>query len=355
MGAHPNGCSNVETEDGLISLSEFISSDMTSTLSEDTAQKYGELPFLFKVLAAERPLSIQVHPNRQDAEIGYEQEEKRGTPISALCRNYKDSNHKPELIYALTPFKAMNGFRCLDEISTMLSIIDSVIVNDILKKSSKQTEPAFIKSVFIGLLSLESEDRIAAIASLTSYARAHSTLPPFDLIKNLVAEYPDDIGVFSPLLLNVIDLEPGEVMYLDARTPHAYVRGTGLEIMANSDNVLRAGLTEKHIDIEELVKCTDFVSKNLNTLTLQPISKSGERIYPTPALDFKFSILDSSESRVVNVTSAEILLALDDKMMLTKGEYSTITVEKGKSVFIPYYTSNYTVSSAGRVARATSS
>ncbi|WP_428794053.1 mannose-6-phosphate isomerase, class I [Vibrio nomapromontoriensis] len=355
MGAHPNGCSKVKTEDGTVFLSDFISDDATNILSPETEQTYGELPFLFKVLAAEHPLSIQVHPNKRDAEIGFKKEEKADIPLTAAYRNYKDSNHKPELIYALTPFKAMNGFRRLDEISSLLSLIDSVVVNGLLKKCSGGTESAFLKSVFTGLLSLEGKDRVAAITSLTKYAKAHSTLSPFDLITKLVAQYPSDIGIFSPLLLNVITLEPGEAMYLDARTPHAYIGGTGLEIMASSDNVLRAGLTSKYIDIEELVKCTDFVSKNLNTLILQPTFKHGEMVYPVPVLDFKFSILLTSENREIHVASAEILLALDHDMIITKGEESAITITKGSSVFIPAYVNRYTVSSVGRIARATSS
>ncbi len=352
MGAHPNGCSKIVENGEEQLLSEFINLDKSGILTLGTDTQFGELPYLFKVLAAESALSIQVHPSKEQAEIGFQKEEQAGIPRTAGHRNYKDPNHKPELVYALTSYQAMNGFR---EIADVVALFDKASVQaiqsivDTFKASIDETG---LEVFFSALLSLEGEVKEAAVAELLAFAKAHKNDPLFSLILELSELYPGDIGLFAPLMLNVITLQPREAMYLDACTPHAYLKGTGLEIMANSDNVLRAGLTPKFIDVEELVKCTIFKEKQASTLLANPIDQDGGLFYPVPVDDFKFAVFEDIIGLTLRTDSAEILLALDAEVTLTHLSGEEVTFNKGESVFIPAYTGKYQITSKGRVARA---
>lgn len=191
-----------------------------------------------------------------------------------------------------------------------------------------------------------------ALDQLLTYAWAHQDQTEFALIIELSHQYPNDIGLFCVLLLNLITLKPGEAMYLNANTPHAYVKGTGLEIMANSDNVLRAGLTPKHIDVAELVACTEFNPIPFNRLLLAP-SKLGQcDSYAIPVSDFSFNIFHCPKQEKVTTSGAEILMAIDNDLTLMSQNGEHVTLTKGQSVFIPAYIGHYELSSEGRVARA---
>ncbi|BCN26512.1 mannose-6-phosphate isomerase, class I [Vibrio alfacsensis] len=351
MGAHCNGCSTVMLNGEETKLSTLINQDMSAILSEPIATRFGELPYLFKILAAENALSIQVHPNKQQAEAGFAREEQSSIPLTAANRNYKDPNHKPELVYALTQYKAMNGFRPISEIISFFSEMAIPELQGLVDDLIAEQTPTGLAHFFSGLLSLEGEQKEMALTVLLAQARI-TDLPLFNLILELEKQYPDDIGLFGPLLLNVITLEPGQAMYLDAETPHAYIHGTGLEIMANSDNVLRAGLTPKYMDVEELVACTRFNEMPFDRLLLEPNVNNGMLEYPIPVDDFKFAIIPKSDKRDLEVLTAEILLPLDSTLVLTHENGETCIVEKGQSVFIPAYSKRYTLDCQGRVARA---
>ncbi|ROV58414.1 mannose-6-phosphate isomerase, class I [Vibrio ponticus] len=351
MGAHPNGCSMVESQGTTTKLSELIGSDMNAFLSEKVAKRFGELPYLFKILAAEKALSIQVHPNKQQAEAGFAREEQQGIELSAANRNYKDPNHKPELVYALTSYQAMNGFRATEEIIANFTRLDIPELATLLAGLVENQTAQGLSDFFSGLLSLQGENKDKALTALLTYAN-NSQDPLMALIVELETQYPGDIGLFVPLTLNIITLEPGQAMFLDAETPHAYIKGTGLEIMANSDNVLRAGLTPKYMDIEELVACTIFEEKPFDTLLLEPNVNDEVLEYPIPVEDFKFAIIPSSTARTIEIDSAEILLPLDGTMTLTHSNGQSCVIEKGQSVFIPAYAEHYTLECQGRVARA---
>uniref|UniRef100_UPI002AA0D38C mannose-6-phosphate isomerase, class I n=2 Tax=Morganellaceae TaxID=1903414 RepID=UPI002AA0D38C len=165
-------------------------------------------------------------------------------------RNYKDDNHKPELIYALTPFKAMNAFRPIDEIVELFSFIAAAHPEIQLFVQAPSEER--LKKLFAQILNLTGEQKDLAIGVLKAALNSKQG-EPWNSIKQMVNLYPEDNGLFTPLMLNIVELQPGDAMFLAARTPHAYLEGVGLEVMANSDNVLRAGLTSKHIDVKELV------------------------------------------------------------------------------------------------------
>ncbi|EMY6610433.1 mannose-6-phosphate isomerase, class I [Vibrio parahaemolyticus] len=351
MGAHTNGCSMVTVNGEETKLSSLIASDMNAFLSKEVATRFGELPYLFKVLAAEKALSIQVHPNKSQAEQGFSKEEKKDIPLNAKNRNYKDPNHKPELVYALTDYQAMNGFRPISEIIKNFSSLAIPELNRLLAYLVKNQNSEGLKTFFAGLLSLEGEQKEMALTMLLLKARITDS-EIFNVILELETQYPDDIGLFSPLILNVITLLPGEAMFLSAETPHAYLKGTGLEIMANSDNVLRAGLTPKYIDVNELISCTRFEEKPFSTLLLEPDEKNEILEYPIPVDDFNFAIIPRSNQRELDVQTAEILLPLDSDLLLTHKSGETCRVKMGESVFIPAYAEHYTMNSEGRVARA---
>nr|WP_099611142.1 mannose-6-phosphate isomerase, class I [Vibrio fujianensis] len=351
MGAHPNGCSTVNIHGQATKLSTLIAQDMDAFLGTEVATRFKELPYLFKILAAEKALSIQVHPNKQQAEQGFALEQQQAIPLSAAHRNYKDPNHKPELVYALTEYQAMNGFRSINEIIGHFSQLAIFELQPLLDELIAHQTPQGLAAFFSGLLSLEGQQKENALTALLVKARELNS-PLFSLIATLEKQYPNDIGLFAPLLFNVITLQPGQAMFLDAETPHAYLQGTGLEIMANSDNVLRAGLTPKYIDVQELIACTRFTEKPSDSLLLDPIERDGILEYPVPVNDFKFAIITASNHNAFDVQSAEILLPLETTLVLTHANGETCVVEKGRSVFIPAYAKHYTMSCTGRVARA---
>ncbi len=351
MGAHPNGCSGIAINGKIVQLSDFIAQNPNLILGEYTARQFGELPYLFKILAAEKALSIQVHPNKQQAERGFAQEEQLGIALTAAQRNYKDPNHKPELVYALTEYQAMNGFRANQEILNYFIELSIDEIQPLVNVFQSNPTEQGLRDFFSGLLSLQGEAKNRALEALMAQAK-QIDLPLFQLIVELENQYPNDIGLFAPLMLNVITLQPGEAMFLDAETPHAYLHGTGLEIMANSDNVLRAGLTPKYMDIDELVECTQFKHKPLEQLRLKPEVIEGCEQYPIPVADFKFAIIPPTTQQTIGVKSAEVVLPLDSSMILRHANGEQCLVRKGQSVFIPAYAEQYTIECNGRVARA---
>lgn len=351
MGAHPGGCSKVMDGENKISLAQLIAQDKPHFLSLKSSEQFDDLPFLFKVLAAANALSIQVHPSRAEAKIGFERENQLGIPLNAANRNYKDPNHKPELVYALTQYDALNGFREYADIIANFETSKIEAIAALLDAfKANQTEDG-LQRFFVAILSLQGEDKAKALSQLIDYAQRHQHQRLPALLIELAQQYPGDIGLFAPLMLHYITLQPGQAMYLDARTPHAYLKGTGLEVMASSDNVLRAGLTPKHIDIEELAKCTSFAAKPEATLLVEPFEEQGEFNYPIPVDDFKFSIYPTPQSTPVNVASAEIIFAIDEDTTLEHNNGQQITIKKGQSVFIPAAANHYSLTSRGRVAR----
>ncbi|WP_019614921.1 mannose-6-phosphate isomerase, class I [Psychromonas ossibalaenae] len=352
MGAHANGCSLLSTGEGVIKLSDFIAQDPHLILGKKTADEFGQLPYLFKVLAAEKALSVQVHPNKQQAQAGFAKENKLAVPHNAFNRNYKDANHKPEVVFALTEYLAMNGFRDMQQIVEYFQPINILEIKPLLQAFSADFTAGGLQDFFQAMLLLEGGRKTRAVQALMVYAQDNLHQPLFSLIAELGRQYPGDIGLFSPLMMNVLTLQPGEAMFLDACTPHAYIKGTGLEIMANSDNVLRAGLTPKYIDVPELLANTIFCSKAAEDLLLKPQADAGWQNYVVPVSDFKLSIADNVEDLCVKVNSAEIIFAVDAPVRLSHRDENTITINKGESLFIPAYAGDYQVSSSGQLARA---
>ncbi|HAS8431645.1 TPA: mannose-6-phosphate isomerase, class I [Vibrio vulnificus] len=354
MGAHPNGCSRKAETHEL--LSDVINQNKVQSLGNYTKERFGELPFLFKVLAAEMPLSIQVHPSKSKAEMGFARENEQGIPLNAANRNYKDPNHKPELVYALTFYKAMNGFRPIEQILTLFEHANITTLRAEISALRASPNSDGLKGFFSAIMSLEGERKQQALEELyTSLERPAKTAmarEAYGYIKDFRQYYADDIGLFSPLMLNTIELEPGEAMFLHAETPHAYVQGTGLEIMANSDNVLRAGLTTKYIDVPELIENTTFIPIDPAHIKLDPIHKNGKLSYPIPVDDFGFEVVPVANQNIIQfVRSPEILFCIEGQVTISN-QQEQINLKAGESVFVSSHSVKYLCEGNGTLARA---
>ncbi|ENM2865037.1 mannose-6-phosphate isomerase [Citrobacter koseri] len=349
MGAHPKSSSRIEGADGqTVSLRDVIEHDKATLLGESVAKRFGELPFLFKVLCAAQPLSIQVHPNKHNSEMGFAKENAAGIPMDAAERNYKDPNHKPELVFALTPFLAMNAFREFSEIVSLLQPVSGA--HTAIAHFLQEPNAERLSQLFASLLNMQGDEKSRALAVLKAALNSQQG-EPWQTIRVISEFYPDDSGLFSPLLLNVVKLNPGEAMFLFAETPHAYLQGVALEVMANSDNVLRAGLTPKYIDIPELVANVKFVAKPADQLLTTPVKHGTELDFPIPVEDFAFSLHDlSAQETAISQQSAAILFCVEGEAVLSKGEQHLV-LKPGESAFIGADESPVNASGVGRLAR----
>lgn len=350
MGAHPKSSSAIEQADGQrCSLHDLIAKDNAALLGEEVATRFGELPFLFKVLCAGQPLSVQVHPNKQAAVAGFAQENAQGIALTDPSRNYKDANHKPELVYALTAFEAMNGFRAFADIALLLHPLHDA--HPAIARFLAQPDEPQLRELFSALLAMRGEEKDAALAALRRELDIRQGAP-WETLRRIAQLYPDDCGLFSPLLLNVVTLAPGQAMFLFAQTPHAYLSGVALEVMANSDNVLRAGLTEKYIDIPELVANVAFTARPAPQLLTQPVRQGTAQHFVVPVDDFAFSVYTLAETEALLPAGAvAILLCLEGELTVCSGDNSQRLLP-GESVFVGANAPPVTASGSGRLARA---
>lgn len=308
FGAHPAAPSTIDGR----GLDEIIAEDPSAALGERVVEQFGEqLPFLLKLLAAGAPLSLQAHPSKEQALAGFQQEEDNGLELHDPRRNYKDPNHKPELIVALTPFQALAGFRPFARTSELFEVLDTPGLARYTSMVDPADEEASLRALFTTLISLPRKAAVALLEEVEQAARALVNTTPapgnvkpwmrdvLTMYLELAEAYPGDIGALAALLLNYFNLEPGEALYLDAGQLHAYQRGLGVEIMANSDNVLRGGLTSKHVDVPELVRVLKFTALESPRATAQP-SETGEE-FVLPIDDFRLGhhrLCDDAQLRV---------------------------------------------------------
>jgi mannose-6-phosphate isomerase len=346
MGVHPKGPSEAVTENERIPLAELIRRHPARILGKDAAERFdNQLPFLFKVLAAAQPLSIQAHPDKSQAREGFARENRENKPRDAPDRNYRDGNHKPEIICALTPFWGLNGFRAPGEIVRLLEPVcpqDLQVAFRKLKTSGNKGLEAF----FEAMMGLPKEERPALCEEIV--ANAESVKHPsteYDWIQKLAKTYPEDLGILSPALLNLVCLKPGQAMYLPAGQLHAYLDGVGIELMANSDNVLRGGLTPKHVDLPELLRVVRFEPTAVKVL--EPISlRPGEAGYTCPTEEFVLSVIQAFEdSPYLSAAqrSVEILLCTAGEGTITSENQGKIPVTRGDSLLIPAGIKAYTL------------
>ncbi|MGE7389757.1 mannose-6-phosphate isomerase, class I [Streptomyces sp. NPDC004126] len=346
MGAHPGAPSRLDRGAGETTLAAVIDADPEGELGAAAVARFGpRLPFLLKILAAGAPLSLQVHPDLAQARAGFEDEERRGVPIDAGHRNYKDANHKPELICALTPFDGLCGFRPPAEAADLLEGLGVDSLKPYVDLLRAHPEEAALREVLTAVLTADRGEMARTVAEAA--AAAERLGGPYEAYAGLVHDYPGDPGVIAAMLLNHVRLQPGEAMFLGAGIPHAYLDGLGVELMANSDNVLRCGLTPKHVDVPELLKVVIFEPSAPGVLRPEG---DGEEVYETPIDEFRLSrhvLAPGGAPRALPDGTPQILLCTAGAPRV--GE---LALAPGESVFVPAGEKTE-LSGTGTVFRAT--
>jgi mannose-6-phosphate isomerase len=304
-----------------------------------------QLPFLLKVLAAASPLSLQAHPSLSQAALGFARENSLGIPVDAPNRNYRDELHKPELIFALTPFRALCGFRSAAEIGASIERLLEAAPGDSSLSGwlDRLGSDSDLRDVFEWLISrgpgvAELVDRLVEVAPLVDG-------PHYSLVAELATAFPADPGIAISLMLNLAVLEPGEVLFLPAGNIHAYVEGLGIELMAASDNVLRGGLTPKHVDVPELLSVLDFTPVGVPYLRPIPVSAAVEVFRP-----------EVPEFELVHVTGdASLSLPGDAVLLCTSGSFAVngTAVERGAAFFVSADESPLAITGSGALFVAT--
>ncbi|WP_193475281.1 mannose-6-phosphate isomerase, class I [Streptomyces griseomycini] len=334
FGAHHAAPSPLASRPGTPNLAAAIAADPVGELGEASLAAHGpHLPFLLKLLAAARALSVQVHPTREQARAGHDREDAAGIPVDAPHRTFKDRNHKPELLCALGPFEALCGFR---EPARTADLLDALSVPG-------------LEGWAAALRSRPQRDSLgytlqAALTAPSRLVRAVAdALPPLAASPgpwNSVAaayatvadDFPDDPGLLAALLLDHVTLDAGEALYLAAGVPHAYLRGTGVEIMANSDNVLRCGLTDKHVDTALLSEIVDLTATRPSVIQPSPTGVRGETHYASPATEFALSRIEvGAEAVCLTDAGPQVLLCLTGEALLEAGP----ALAAGAAAFVP--------------------
>ncbi|KAB2973094.1 mannose-6-phosphate isomerase, class I [Streptomyces sp. SS1-1] len=344
MGAHPGAPSR--TARG--TLVEVIEADPERELGAATVAKFGpRLPFLLKLLAAAAPLSLQVHPDLAQAKQGYEDEERRGIPVDAGHRNYKDANHKPELICALTEFDGLCGFRDPLRAAALLDALGVDSLKPYVDLLHARPEEAALREVLTAVLTADRDAMAHTVAEAAAACdRLGGEYAPY---AGIAHHYPGDPGVIAAMLLNHVRLQPGEALFLGAGIPHAYLNGLGVEIMANSDNVLRCGLTPKHVDVPELLRIVRFEAGDPGVLRPEA-APDGEEVYETPIDEFRLSRYVLAEGTTAHdLTRATPQILLCTSGSVRAGEHD---LTPGQSVFVPAG-EKAEVSGVGTLFRAT--
>ena len=299
FGAHPGDPAWLQTGQGEQSLIDALRADPDGELGPAVRERFGDtLPFLVKVLAADEPLSLQAHPSTAQAAEGFAREERMGIPISAPDRNYRDRSHKPELLVALSNFEALAGFRPAECTVALMRALAPQVLEPFINLLSGSSDADGLRALFTTWITCPQPDLDklvpAVIDGAINYMRSgeQEFAAEARTVLELGERYPGDAGVLASLLLNRVKLAPGEGIYLPAGNLHAYLHGVGIEVMANSDNVLRGGLTPKHVDVPELLRVLDF--NPANRVVVQPESLRGgaELVYDTPAPEFAVSVLN---------------------------------------------------------------
>lgn len=311
FGAHPADPAYVRIENSTRSLLELVAADPEHELGPAAPEFGGRLPFLLKILAAEEPLSLQAHPSSAQARAGFERENHARVPLDSPMRNYRDENHKPELVVALDRFEALAGFRDPHRTVELLRALDVPGLRSYADLLAAQPDSAGLRTLFTTWITLPQNVLATLLPQVLdgcvrylSVKGSREFTAEARTALELAEAYPGDAGVLAALLLNRLTLEPGQGLFLAAGNLHAYLRGLGVEIMANSDNVLRGGLTPKHVDVPELLRVLDFEPIDLPVILPEPAGDGSVR-YRTPAPEFALRRFDlTAGSGQVPLTSA---------------------------------------------------
>ncbi len=333
LGAHPDEPSLLPDGRG---LDEAIAADPAAALGEASRRRFGDrLPFLMKILAAGSPLSLQAHPTKAQAEAGYAAEEQAGIPRDDPARTYKDPNHKPEILCALTPVEALCGFRPVEE---SLHCLAKLQLPE-LKPTIAALARGGLKVAIPQLLALSGRRRQSLVAAVAQRAAASVAAHDPEYVNTyrwaarLAETYPGDPGVVISMMCNHLTLAPGEAVFLPAGNLHAYLAGSGVELMASSDNVLRGGLTAKHVDLAALVEVLDFTDGKVPVL--RPVLGPGGLRYPVPIDDFDLTRVALDEGAGELTTPGPQILLCIEQVAVVDAAGEQVTLRPGGAVFVP--------------------
>ncbi|MGH6655630.1 MAG: mannose-6-phosphate isomerase, class I [Actinocrinis sp.] len=363
-GAHPTAPSHL-TRDGVdTTLDAVIGNAPGVELGEATAARFGgRLPFLLKVLAAQKALSIQLHPDRAQAEAGFAREEARAVPRDARERVYVDDWPKPEVLCALTPFEVLAGLRPAREAADALERLGVHALHNLAADLRATPKPATVARALAALLSWPAHERAGLVADVVAAAAANSKHQAdtaggedgfnaaYAAVVRMSEDHPGDIGLVCSLLMNHAVVQPGQALFMGAGGVHAYIRGTGVELMANSDNVIRAGLTPKHIDVPELVRVLD-PEVAVPILTARQVT-AGVEEFDTPVPEFKLRRLTATRAagpvRVLSDGQPRILLCVEGEVTVTSAAGATVALRRGRSCFLSAADAGVTVTGDARL------
>ena len=333
MGAHPGQPSVLS--DGR-SLDKAIDTQPEVMLGAAVRHRFGDrLPFLMKVLAADKPLSLQAHPTTAQAEAGFAAEEAAGIPLDDPTRTFRDPFHKPEILLAITPVEALCGFRPLVE---SLHCLAKLQLTELLPTIAALAHGGLRTAIpqLLALSARRRESLVSAVAEkATSFVAKHDPefINTYRWAASLAETYPGDPGVVISLMCNHLTLAPGEAVFLPAGNLHAYLCGAGVEVMASSDNVLRGGLTSKHVDLAALVEVLDFTDGKVPVI--HPVLGRGGLRYPTPVDDFDLTRCQVDVDPGVLTTSGPQVLLCTEGPAVLEGADGQVVLQQGESAFVP--------------------
>ena len=334
IGAHPTSPSKtLETNRG---LDDIISTDPQNTLGPQASDFQNELPFIMKILAIREPLSIQVHPNTQQAEEGFTSTQSSLTG----AQSYSSPRGKEEVVCALTQTDLKFGFREVNEIHSIIDAIGDPDLSVIRESLSQETSSQGLKKVIKKILSIEPNQMGSIMSAVVSADMSGTVINEKELtyFTNLSETYSDDPGLLVFLLLNFVSLEPGDFLYVSPRVTHAYLSGNVVEITSNSDNVIRCGLTPKQVNAQEFLSIASFVSDKPQIQ--KPAESHHSYESPTP---FMLTRLDLNEEFETAVNGPEILISTQNNFNITNNKGESIHVEQGQPVWVPHSDSSYKI------------
>jgi mannose-6-phosphate isomerase len=355
MGAHPTAPSGLTRAGQNLTLHAVVAADPGRELGVACRDRFGgRLPFLLKILAAEKALSLQVHPDRRQAEAGFAAERGRDG-----VRAYVDDWPKPELLHALTPFEVLAGFRDPGDAADVLDSIELAELHSVTSVLRGSGGPERLTEALRIILTWPEQDRAGLLGAVVSACgRAAggtgSHAAAFDAVVRMSADHPGDIGLLASLLFQHRILAPGDALFMPAGGLHTYIAGVGVEILANSDNVLRAGLTSKHIDIPELLRIVDPAAE-VPVLPPRPLpGLPGAVVYESPAPEFRlYRFTLTSEQTELPASGPRIGLCTDGGALLRDVGGAELKLQQSESCFLSDADGIVTVTGEGTVFVAT--